>query len=60
MRSKLGGPSLGDDELLMRYVAGNEDVEAMRTGGAIGWLAWNTLDVDLVLPDILHRRLPRL
>jgi len=34
MRSKLGGPSLGDDELLMRYVAGNEDVDAMRAAGA--------------------------
>jgi len=34
MRSKLGGPSLGDDELLMRYVAGNEDVDAMRAVGA--------------------------
>ena len=34
MRSKFGGPSLGDDELLMRYVAGNEDVEAMRAAGA--------------------------
>jgi len=33
MRSKLGRPSLGDDELLMRYVAGNEDVDAMRTAG---------------------------
>ncbi len=34
MRSKLGGPSLADDELLMRYVAGNEDVDAMRAAGA--------------------------
>lgn len=34
MRSKLGGPSLADDELLMRYVAGNEDVHAMRAAGA--------------------------
>ncbi|HEX9661604.1 MAG TPA: hypothetical protein VGB27_04900 [Candidatus Binatia bacterium] len=34
VRNKLGGPSLGDDELLMRYVAGNEDVEAMHTAGA--------------------------
>jgi oxaloacetate decarboxylase alpha subunit len=34
VRSKLGGPSLSDDELLMRYVVGNEDVEAMRTAGA--------------------------
>jgi len=34
MRSKLGEPSLGDDELLMRYVAGNEDVDAMRAAGA--------------------------
>jgi oxaloacetate decarboxylase alpha subunit len=34
VRNNLGGPSLGDDELLMRYVAGNEDVEAMRAAGA--------------------------
>ncbi|HEX2226288.1 MAG TPA: hypothetical protein VHM64_04055 [Candidatus Binatia bacterium] len=34
VRNKLGGPDLGDDELLMRYVAGNEDVEAMRAAGA--------------------------
>src|SRR5262245_1707880 len=34
VRSKLGGPSLSDDELLMRYVVGNEDVEAMRAAGA--------------------------
>ncbi|HEY7554379.1 MAG TPA: carboxylase [Candidatus Binatia bacterium] len=34
VRTKLGGPGLGDDELLMRYVAGNEDVEAMRAAGA--------------------------
>jgi oxaloacetate decarboxylase alpha subunit len=34
VRSKLGGPGLGDDELLMRYVAGNEDVAAMRAAGA--------------------------
>jgi len=34
VRGKLGGPSLGDDELLMRYVAGNEDVEAMLAAGA--------------------------
>jgi hypothetical protein len=30
----LGGPSLADDELLMRYVVGNEDVAAMRAAGA--------------------------
>jgi oxaloacetate decarboxylase alpha subunit len=34
LRSKLGGPSLSDDELLMRYVVGNEDVDAMRAAGA--------------------------
>ena len=34
LRSKLGGPNLSDDELLMRYVVGNEDVEAMRAAGA--------------------------
>ncbi|MDH3446131.1 MAG: hypothetical protein OEN50_19565, partial [Deltaproteobacteria bacterium] len=34
VRNKLGGPNLDDDELLMRYVAGNEDVEALRAAGA--------------------------
>jgi oxaloacetate decarboxylase alpha subunit len=34
VRSKLGGPAVSDDELLMRYVVGNEDVEALRTAGA--------------------------
>jgi oxaloacetate decarboxylase alpha subunit len=34
VRNKLGGPDLDDDELLMRYVAGNEDVAAMRAAGA--------------------------
>jgi oxaloacetate decarboxylase alpha subunit len=34
LRSKLGGPNLSDDELLMRYVVGNEDVAAMRAAGA--------------------------
>jgi oxaloacetate decarboxylase (Na+ extruding) subunit alpha len=34
LRNKLGGPSLSDDELLMRYVVGKEDVEALRTAGA--------------------------
>lgn len=33
LRRKLGAPSLGDDELLMRYVVGNEDVAAMRAEG---------------------------
>jgi oxaloacetate decarboxylase alpha subunit len=33
-RSKLGGPTLGDDELLMRYVVGNEDVEVLKSAGA--------------------------
>jgi oxaloacetate decarboxylase (Na+ extruding) subunit alpha len=34
LRRKLGGPSLSDDELLMRYVVGDDDVEAMRAAGA--------------------------
>jgi oxaloacetate decarboxylase alpha subunit len=34
LRGKLGGPSLSDDELLMRYVVGNDDVVAMRSAGA--------------------------
>ncbi|HEY3168090.1 MAG TPA: hypothetical protein VGK57_12720, partial [Candidatus Binatia bacterium] len=34
LREKLGGPGLNDDELLMRYVVGNDDVAAMRAAGA--------------------------
>src|SRR3990172_8670289 len=30
VRAKLGGPDVSDDELLMRYVVGEDDVEAMR------------------------------
>jgi oxaloacetate decarboxylase alpha subunit len=33
-REKLGGPNLSDDELLMRYVVGEDDVAAMRAAGA--------------------------
>jgi oxaloacetate decarboxylase alpha subunit len=33
-RNKLGGPSLKYDRLLMRYVVGNDDVDAMRAAGA--------------------------
>jgi oxaloacetate decarboxylase alpha subunit len=31
VRAKLGGPGVSDDELLMRYVVGKDDVEAMRS-----------------------------
>ncbi len=30
IRSQLGGPSLSDEELLLRYTIGNEDVDAMQ------------------------------
>ncbi len=30
VRAKLGGPGVNDDELLMRYVVGKDDVDAMR------------------------------
>jgi oxaloacetate decarboxylase alpha subunit len=33
-RAKLGGEGVSDDELLMRYVVGKDDVEAMRTAAA--------------------------
>lgn len=33
IRKQLGGPSLSDDELLLRYTVGNEDVEAMKRAG---------------------------
>jgi oxaloacetate decarboxylase (Na+ extruding) subunit alpha len=32
-REKLGGPGVSDDELLLRYLAGKEEVEAMRRVG---------------------------
>jgi len=31
IRTKLGGPGLGDDELLMRYVVGKDDVDALKS-----------------------------
>jgi len=34
VRAKLGGPGVSDDELLMRYVVGKDDVEAMRAAGS--------------------------
>jgi oxaloacetate decarboxylase alpha subunit len=33
IRAKLGGPGVSDDELLMRYVVGKDDVDAMRAAG---------------------------
>jgi oxaloacetate decarboxylase alpha subunit len=33
VRSNLGGPGLSDDELLLRYVVGKDDVAAMRAAG---------------------------
>jgi oxaloacetate decarboxylase alpha subunit len=33
LREKLGGSGVSDDELLLRYFAGNEDVEALRAAG---------------------------
>jgi oxaloacetate decarboxylase (Na+ extruding) subunit alpha len=33
LRSKFGGPGVTDDELLLRYIAGKDEVEAMRAAG---------------------------
>lgn len=33
LRESLGGPGVSDDELLLRYFAGHEEVEAMRKAG---------------------------
>jgi oxaloacetate decarboxylase alpha subunit len=33
LREKFGGLSVNDDDLLLRYFAGNEDVEALRAAG---------------------------
>jgi oxaloacetate decarboxylase (Na+ extruding) subunit alpha len=50
VRAKLGGPNLADDELLMRYVAGNEDVDAMLAAGA----PRTYYDVENPLLTLLH------
>jgi oxaloacetate decarboxylase alpha subunit len=34
LRETLGGPGIGDDELLLRYFAGNKEVEVMRKAGS--------------------------
>jgi len=33
LREKLGGPGVSDDEFLLRYFAGNDDVDAMKAAG---------------------------
>jgi len=33
LRAKFGGPGVSDDELLLRYLAGRDQVEAMRAAG---------------------------
>lgn len=33
LRAKFGGPGVSDDELLLRYIAGKEEVAAMRAAG---------------------------
>ena len=33
LRSQLGGPGLSDEELVLRYIAGNDDVEEMKRAG---------------------------
>jgi oxaloacetate decarboxylase alpha subunit len=34
-RDKLGGPSVSDDELLLRYFAGKDDADAMKAAGPV-------------------------
>jgi oxaloacetate decarboxylase alpha subunit len=56
VRSKLGGPSVSDDELLMRYVAGNEDVEALRTAGAPKEYSDSRKPILALLRDLSQRK----
>jgi oxaloacetate decarboxylase alpha subunit len=56
VRSKLGGPSLSDDELLMRYVVGNEDVEALRTAGAPKEYSDSGKPILALLRDLSRRK----
>ncbi len=56
LRSKLGGPSLSDDELLMRYVVGNEDVDALRTAGAPKDYSDSRKPILALLRDLTRRK----
>ena len=56
VRSKLGGPSVSDDELLMRYVVGNEDVEALRTAGAPKEYSDSRKPILALLRDLSRRK----
>jgi oxaloacetate decarboxylase alpha subunit len=56
VRSKLGGPSLSDDELLMRYVVGSEDVEALRTAGAPKEYSDTHKPIVILLRDLAQRK----
>ncbi len=55
VRAQLGGPSLSDDELLMRYVVGNEDVEAMRAAGAPRHYREGQIPLLALLEDLTRR-----
>jgi oxaloacetate decarboxylase alpha subunit len=56
LRSKLGGPDLSDDELLMRYVVGNDDVEALRTAGAPKDYSDSRKPILALLQDLSRRK----
>jgi oxaloacetate decarboxylase alpha subunit len=60
VRGKLGGPAMSDDELLLRYVVGGDDVEAMRaTNGPKQYVSANkpllALLQDLTRRDDYHQ-----
>jgi len=55
VRAKLGGPGVSDDELLMRYVAGKDDVEAMRAAGGPREYAGAKNPLLTLLQDLTRR-----
>ncbi|HZD40044.1 MAG TPA: hypothetical protein VE131_04935, partial [Terriglobales bacterium] len=56
VRAKLGGPSLSDDELLLRYVAGTDEVEAMRAAHGPKQYASATKPLLALLQDLSRRK----
>jgi oxaloacetate decarboxylase alpha subunit len=55
VRAKLGGPAMSDDELLLRYVAGGDDVEAMRAANGPKEYASAKKPLLALLQDLARR-----
>jgi oxaloacetate decarboxylase alpha subunit len=55
VRSKLGGTGVSDEDLLMRYVVGKDEVDAMRAAGAPREYVSATKPVIALLENLARR-----